>query len=106
MRTSGRATRACEKSAGVVATREAAARPWSAAASHAAAVRRISRSMRDHKSAPFAAWRHPLDPDVGDPRPARPPPGPRDQLLDGGRLALDLGLDRAVGPVAHPAGDA
>src|SRR5213593_2204065 len=82
----------------------ASPRPWSAAARKPAARRSASRSA-DDKPAPLAVGVHPADLDVGDARGGRTAPGPGDQRLDGLGLALDLGLDGAVGPVAHPAGD-
>ena len=41
-----------------------------------------------------------------DPRPRRAGPAPRDEPVDGRGRTLELGLDRAVAAVAHPAADA
>src|SRR5262249_10659243 len=47
-----------------------------------------------------------LDRHVGDARRARAAPRPREQGLHRIGRTLDLHLDGAVGPVAHPTGDA
>jgi uncharacterized protein with PQ loop repeat len=44
--------------------------------------------------------------DAGDPRTTRAHREPLDHRVDGGVVALDLGLDGTIGPVADPAGDA
>jgi len=46
-----------------------------------------------------------LDPDIVHPRAGRPAAAPRYQRVDGLRLTLEHGAHRAVGVVAHPAGD-
>src|SRR5262249_23711454 len=83
----------------------ASPRPWSAAARKPAATTSASPSP-DQNPAPLAARVRPADLDVRDARGGRTAAGPGDQRLDGRALAFDLGLDRAVGPIAHPAGHA
>jgi hypothetical protein len=54
----------------------------------------------------FVFWRLLLDLDAGHHRARRPLTAPRHHLLDGLGLALEGGLDPAVGCVADPPGDA
>src|SRR5258708_649146 len=79
--------------------------PWSAAAREPAASKSPARLARDDK-VPLAPRRGPLDRHVLHVRAARPAAGPRDERIHRGALALDLGLERAVGAVPDPAADA
>src|SRR5207248_5191848 len=87
-------------------TMSIAPRPCSAAAKYRTATSSGPRSVADRKSALRAGGRQPLDGHVRDARAGWTVMRPRDQRVDVGPLALDLRLDRPVGPVPHPAADA
>src|SRR5205823_12053076 len=70
-----------------------------------AASRSPPRLARDDK-VPLAPRLGPVDRHVLHARAGRPAAGPGDDRVHGGALALDLGLDRAVGAVPDPAAHA
>src|SRR2546422_5941523 len=79
--------------------------PWSARARYRPARRSAPRLARDDK-VPLAPRLGPLDRHVLHVRAARPAAGPGDDRVHRRALALDLGLDRAVGAVPDPAANA
>src|SRR5262245_18743556 len=66
-------------------------------------MRRAPYLVTNDKTAALPPRLHPADVDPHDARARRSVVRPGDQRLDRAVLTLDLGLDRAVGAVAHPA---